>query len=65
MRRSSGKDEFALENQRPSWEACIVTTLGSQGDLTEAITREQFDHGVRLTDRAFQTRKPSAECPRV
>lgn len=61
MHKRTGKDEFALENQRPSWEACILTTLGLQGDLTEAITREQFGNGVSLTDRALQTRKPSAE----
>lgn len=61
MHTRTGKDEFALENQRPSWEACILTTLGLQGDLTEAITREKFGNGVSLTDRALQTRNPSAE----
>lgn len=64
MHKRTGKDEFALENQRPSWEACIVTTLGLQGDLTEAITREQFGNGVSLTEHC-RLETQVLKCPSV
>lgn len=59
----TGKEEFALEDQSPSWEACTCCTVGLQGDITEAITRDSNLAIVldELTGHSRQTRKPSGE----